>query len=92
MAETPAVRLNRIEEKIDKLADAMISLARAEEKIIALQDDHENMRERMNKLSVKLDEIQRAVDENSRTVKFIQKLFWVAVVAAAGSAAANIWM
>ena len=46
----------------------------------------------MNKLSVKLDEIQRAVDENSRTVKFIQKLFWVAVVAAAGSAAANIWM
>ena len=68
MAETTAVRLNRIEEKIDKLADAMISLARAEEKIIALQDDHENMRERMNKLSVKLDEIQRAVDENSRTV------------------------
>ena len=43
MAETTAVRLNRIEEKIDKLADAMISLARAEEKIIALQDDHENM-------------------------------------------------
>ena len=65
MAESTAVRLNRIEEKIDKLADAMISLARAEEKIIALQDDHENMRDRMNKLSVKLDEIQRAVDENS---------------------------
>ena len=52
-SETTESRLDRIEQKIDKLADAMISLARAEEKIIALQDDHENMRERLNKLSVK---------------------------------------
>ena len=44
--ETNESRLDRIESKIDKLADAMISLARAEEKIIALQEDHENMRER----------------------------------------------
>ena len=51
--ETNETRLDRIEQKIDKLADAMISLARAEEKIIALQDDHDNMRDRMNKLSVK---------------------------------------
>ena len=35
--ETNESRLDRIESKIDKLADAMISLARAEEKIIALQ-------------------------------------------------------
>ena len=50
--ETNESRLDRIESKIDKLADAMISLARAEEKIIALQDDHDNMRERLNKLSI----------------------------------------
>ena len=62
MADTTGQRLDRIEEKIDRLADAMISLARAGEKIIALQDDHDNMRERMNKLSVKLDDIQKAVD------------------------------
>jgi hypothetical protein len=36
-------RLDRIEEKIDKLAEAMISLARAEEKISGLQDDHDKM-------------------------------------------------
>ena len=57
--ETNESRLDRIEQKIDKLADAMISLARAEEKIIALQEDHDNMRERMNKLSVKLDDIYK---------------------------------
>ena len=49
-SESNAKRLDRIEEKLDKLAEAMIAMARAEEKIIALQDDHENMRERLNML------------------------------------------
>jgi hypothetical protein len=31
------VRLDRIEEKIDRMADAMISIARAEEKILAIE-------------------------------------------------------
>ena len=46
-SETNAKRLDRIEEKLDRLTDAMVAMARAEEKIIALQDDHENMRERL---------------------------------------------
>lgn len=92
MAETTNTRLDRIEEKLDKLADAMISLARAEEKIGNLQDDHNKQYERINKLSAKLDDVERIVLENHRTVCFIHKLFWVALVAAAGSIAANIWM
>ena len=90
--ETTESRLDRIEQKIDKLADAMISLARAEEKIIALQDDHENMRERMNKLSVKLDEIQKTVDDNSRTVGIINKIGMALIVAILGAYVAHVWM
>ena len=90
--ETNESRLDRIEQKIDKLADAMISLARAEEKIIALQDDHDNMRDRMNKLSVKLDEIQKTCDENARTVSIINKVVYVAVAAAIGTYVTHVWM
>ena len=90
--ETTESRLDRIETKIDKLADAMISLARAEEKIIALQDDHENMRERLNKLSVKLDDIQKTVEDNTRTVSIINKIVYAAVVAAIGAYVAHMWM
>ena len=90
--ETNESRLDRIESKIDKLADAMISLARAEEKIIALQDDHDNMRERLNKLSIKLDEIQKAVDDNDRTVGIINKVVYAAMVAAVGAYVAHMWM
>ena len=39
--ETTNHRLDRIENKIDDLADAMISMARAEEKLIAMKEDHD---------------------------------------------------
>ena len=90
--ETNESRLDRIEQKIDKLADAMISLARAEEKIIALQDDHDNMRDRLNKLYIKLDDIQKAVDDNAHTVSIINKVVYAAMVAGIGAYVAHMWM
>ena len=92
MADTTNTRLERIENKLDKLADAMISLARAEEKIEAMSDEHEKQYARINRLSVKIDEIERIVLDNQRTVNLTSKLFWVVVVAASGAIATNIWM
>tara|TARA_B100000925_G_scaffold123492_1_gene91752 strand:- start:116 stop:391 length:276 start_codon:yes stop_codon:yes gene_type:complete len=85
-------RLDRIEDKLDKLADAMVAMARAEEKLEALQNEHNKMYDRVNRLSMKLDDIESGVQENSNTVKVINKLFWVAIIAASGAIAANIWM
>ena len=85
-------RLDRIEDKLDNLADAMVAMARAEEKLEALQNEHNKMYERVNRLSAKLDDIESGVQENSKTVQVINKLFWVAIVAASGAIAANIWM
>ena len=41
-------RLSRIEEKIDKLSDAMISLARAEEKLLSIETSNQNQYKRIN--------------------------------------------
>ena len=84
-------RLDKIEDKIDKLTDTMVSMARAEEKITALRTDQNKMYERINRLSGKLDDIQFKVDENARTVALVKKLFWVAIVAAAGALASHMW-
>ena len=92
MADTTNTRLTRIEVKLDRLADAMISLARAEEKIESLQEDHNKQYDRINKLSMKIDDIERIVRDNQRSVQFMHKLFWVVVVAAAGAITTNIWM
>jgi len=91
MSETED-RLTRIEQKVDKLGEAMISMARAEEKITGLKTDYDKMYERMNKLSAKLDDIQSKVDENARTVSLVNKLFWVVIVAVVGSISAQLWM
>ena len=92
MAETTDTRLTRIEEKLDNLADTMISLARAEEKIESMSDEYQKQYERINRLSQKIDDIEKIVLDNQRTVQFMHKLFWVVVVAAAGAIATNIWM
>ena len=90
MSEDP--RLNRIEAKIDKLSDAMITIARAEEKLISMEQKYSASYDRMNKFSSKLDELERIVTQNAATVNTINKLFWVAIIAMAGAIATNILM
>ena len=85
-------RLERIEIKVDKLAETMVEMARFEQKL----DNYEKYRDeswaRMNRFSEKLDRIEQKVDENAHTVGLINKLFWVAIVAFSGAVAAQIWM
>ena len=56
------VRLDRIEEKIDRMADAMISIARAEEKILAIEQKHSAQYDRINKLSEKMALTSQAIN------------------------------
>ena len=86
------VRLDRIEEKLDNLTEAMVALARAEEKIAGIKEDQLMMYERVNRLSAKLDDVEKVVQANHVTVTTINRLFWVAIVAVTGSIAAQLWM
>jgi septation ring formation regulator EzrA len=92
MADNLEGRLDRIEDKMDKMAEALVTLARFEEKMDAYNEYRQNSWERMNKFSEKLDRIEKTVEENAHTVAIINKLFWVAIVAAAGAIATQIWM
>ena len=92
MAENTNSRLDRIETKLDQLTEAMVAMARAEEKIANLQQDQNNMFERMNKHSEKLDDIEKVCNDNHRTICVINKLFWVVTVAVIGSIIAQIGM
>jgi len=75
--ETQNSRLDRIEEKIDKLSDAMISLARAEEKLIAIEKNNHANYDRMNRFSQKLDSNEDKVNDNARTIDVMKKTFWL---------------
>lgn len=85
-------RLDRIEKKMDKMSDVLVSLARFEEKMDAYNEYRERSWDRMNKFSEKLDVIEKMCDDNARTVQTINKLFWIAIIAISGSIAAQLWM
>lgn len=92
MATATDKRLDRIEEKIDTLSDAMVTLARFEEKMDSYNKYRDDSWDRMNKFSEKLDCIEKKVDVNHHTVQVISKLFWLAIAAAATAVAAQVFM
>lgn len=86
--ETQAIRLDRIEDKIDKLSDAIISLARAEEKIHTLTSFSKQQSEQIQNIINRIDRVEIIVNTNANTIGIINKLFWMIVV---GFVAAITW-
>lgn len=77
-------RLDRIESKIDKLSETVISLARAEEKLIALEEDKKILMDRMIKIEDRVLTNEKKTDENSMTISVINKVFWIVLTAMVG--------
>jgi len=82
MADTDiATRLERIEEKLEQLSEAMVTLARNEERIISVQNNVSNQNERINRLSAKIDAVDVITRENKQHLDTFSKLFWIFVTA-----------
>ena len=78
-----AARLDRIEQKIDAMSEAIISLARAEEKIVTLTEFGKQQGEQILMLINRVDRLENAVRTNAATVNVINKIFWVVIAALA---------
>lgn len=76
-------RLDRIEEKIDRMSEAIISLARAEEKITTLASFSKQQSEMISELSRRMEKLEGTVTQNAVVVNVINKVFWIIMVASA---------
>jgi hypothetical protein len=76
MSDNVDTRLSRIESKIDQLSDAMITLARAEEKLIAVERANSTMYDRLNRHSEKIDEMNLSIEKNKTDISFLLKFQW----------------
>tara|TARA_Y100000034_G_C6870277_1_gene397226 strand:+ start:116 stop:430 length:315 start_codon:yes stop_codon:yes gene_type:complete len=72
-------RINRIEEKLDKLSEAVVALARAEEKIETLTSFSKQQQEMIYGLGERLTKVEELVHANANTVGIINKIFWIIV-------------
>ena len=78
-----AQRLDRIEQKIDQMSEAIIALARGEEKISTLTEFGKQQGEQILTLINRVDRLDELVRTNAATVNIINKIFWVVIAAAA---------
>ena len=85
-----AHRLDRIENKIDKLSDAVISLARAEEKLINLENDRNTMIDKITRIEEKIDNVDLRMTEQETTSRVVIKVFWIVLTALVGACIAYL--
>ena len=76
-------RLDRIESKIDQMSEAIIALARAEEKIGTLTQFGKQQSQQILTLINRVDRLEELVRANASTVSIINKIFWVVIAASA---------
>jgi archaellum component FlaC len=86
--QTQTERLDRIEEKIDRMAEAIVALARAEEKIHTLTSFSKQQSEQIQNIINRIDRVEIIVNTNANTIGIINKLFWMML---AGFIAAISW-
>ena len=77
-------RLSPIEEKLDKLFEAVISMARIEERMISVFKRLDRVDEGFNKSDKRMDELEQTNIKRGQTIAFAERLFWIILTGAVG--------
>lgn len=72
-------RMDRMESKLNQLTDAVVSLARAEEKISVLIQDMTEIKHAVNSHTNRIHQLEIDVSRNSSNLTTLSKFFWTAV-------------
>ena len=76
------LRLSRIEEKLDKLADAVVSLARMEERMLTLFKRIEHYEDRQQKIEDRVTDIEKEDAGKNSIFRAVDKVSWLLIGAA----------
>ena len=77
-------RLERIEKKLDEMGEAIVALARMEERMVSLfkkMDAYDANQVRTNERLERLEKVQGV---NGQTLRFAERVFWIIISAAVG--------
>jgi len=77
-------RLGRIEDKLDKLADVIVQMARTEEKLVTLEKDRNIILERMEKMDQRVSVLEASNNQNIGIGRLLSPM-WGAIVGAFGA-------
>jgi len=72
-------RLSRIEQKLDKLSEAVVSLARMEERIITLFNRMDTYDARQLNMEDRMADVEKVTISRGAVFRLVDKLIWIVV-------------
>ena len=79
-------RLSRMKTKLDKLSEAVVEMARMEERLLTIFKRLEHMDAAFKKYDDRLDETEKQALIRGQKIAFAERLFWMVVTGAVGLA------
>lgn len=74
-------RLERIEQKLDEMSKAIVSLARMEERMVTLFKRMDSYDDAQDKLSDRVSKIEKVSGADGVTLRFLERIFWIVATA-----------
>ena len=70
-------RLTRVEDKIDALSEAIIEMARMDERVVSAFKRMDNLVEYQTKMDVRIDEMEKQAIARGQKIAFAERFFWM---------------
>lgn len=77
-------RLDRIEEKLDKMSEAIICLARMEERMVTVFRRLDTFDDLCKKMDARMDEYEKQAIARGQKIAFAERVFWMILTGAVG--------
>jgi len=74
-------RLERIESKLDSVGEALVALARLDERMITLFKRMQTLDDQQIEQSNRLGKLEGSVGSNGASLRFAERLFWIVLAA-----------
>ena len=75
-----------MEDRLDKLSEAVYAIARKEERVLTVFKRLENIEGSIKKMDDRVDEIEKQALIRGQKIDFAERLFWMVVTSAVGLA------
>ena len=79
-------RLQRMEDKIDRMSQAITAMARMEERMITVFKRLDAFDETAKKIDARMDEAEKQANSRGQKIAFAERLFWMVLSGAVGLA------
>jgi|TARA_R110000822_G_scaffold95790_1_gene218613 predicted nuclease with TOPRIM domain len=79
-------RLERVESKIDRLSEALVSMARIEERVTTVLKQTDRFMDRLDKMEERLETVEMQSTLNKKSVTSTERMGWIVITAAISAA------